>query len=224
MTTAELDRLAEKLIRARGGVPTFLGYRGFPASICASPNDMVVHGIPGPLPDRRRRRAEHRRRRDARRLRGRFGDHAADGRRRRRGSAAARCDGRSRSRPAWRSAMRVGAWATCRTPCRRSSRPPVSAWYGRLSATASAGRCTRIRRSPTTGIRAADRGSKRAWCSPSSRWSTPAATKCSSPTTAGASRPSDGSLSAHFEHTVAVGKKAPRVLTRRRSEGRGAER
>lgn len=48
VTTAELDRLAERMIRARGGVPTFLGYRGFPASICASPNDMVVHGIPGP--------------------------------------------------------------------------------------------------------------------------------------------------------------------------------
>jgi methionyl aminopeptidase len=47
VTTAELDRLAERLIRERGGVPTFLGYRGFPASICASPNDMVVHGIPG---------------------------------------------------------------------------------------------------------------------------------------------------------------------------------
>jgi methionyl aminopeptidase len=46
-TTAELDRLAERLIRARGGVPTFFGYRGFPASICASPNDVVVHGIPG---------------------------------------------------------------------------------------------------------------------------------------------------------------------------------
>lgn len=47
VTTAELDRLAEGLIRRRGGVPTFLGYRGFPASICVSPNDMVVHGIPG---------------------------------------------------------------------------------------------------------------------------------------------------------------------------------
>jgi len=47
MTTAELDRLAESFIRERGGVPTFLGYRGFPGSICASPNDMVVHGIPG---------------------------------------------------------------------------------------------------------------------------------------------------------------------------------
>lgn len=48
MTTAHLDRLAEAYIRRHGGVPTFLGYRGFPGSICASPNDMVVHGIPGP--------------------------------------------------------------------------------------------------------------------------------------------------------------------------------
>jgi methionyl aminopeptidase len=47
VTTGELDRLAEEFIRSRGGVPTFKGYRGFPASICASPNDMVVHGIPG---------------------------------------------------------------------------------------------------------------------------------------------------------------------------------
>jgi methionyl aminopeptidase len=47
VTTAELDRVAEKFIRQHRGVPTFLGYRGFPASICASPNDMVVHGIPG---------------------------------------------------------------------------------------------------------------------------------------------------------------------------------
>jgi methionyl aminopeptidase len=48
VTTAELDRLAEEFIRSHGGLPTFKGYRGFPASICASPNDMVVHGIPGP--------------------------------------------------------------------------------------------------------------------------------------------------------------------------------
>ena len=47
ISTRELDDLAEELIRSRGGVPTFKGYRGFPASICASPNDMVVHGIPG---------------------------------------------------------------------------------------------------------------------------------------------------------------------------------
>ncbi len=49
VTTKELDELAEEHIRAQGGVPTFKGYRGFPASICASPNSMVVHGIPGPF-------------------------------------------------------------------------------------------------------------------------------------------------------------------------------
>jgi methionyl aminopeptidase len=48
-TTAELDQLADEFIRSRGGVPTFKGYRGpypYPASICTSPNDVVVHGIP----------------------------------------------------------------------------------------------------------------------------------------------------------------------------------
>jgi methionyl aminopeptidase len=47
-TTAELDALADEFIRVHGGVPTFKGYRGYPASICTSPNDMIVHGIPGP--------------------------------------------------------------------------------------------------------------------------------------------------------------------------------
>ena len=45
--TEQLDREAERLIRARGATPTFKGYHGFPASICASPNGVVVHGIPG---------------------------------------------------------------------------------------------------------------------------------------------------------------------------------
>jgi methionyl aminopeptidase len=48
VTTQELDELAEEFIRSRGGEPTFKGYRGYPASICTSPNSMVVHGIPGP--------------------------------------------------------------------------------------------------------------------------------------------------------------------------------
>jgi methionyl aminopeptidase len=48
VTTQELDDIAEEFIRSRGGIPTFKGYRGYPASICTSPNDMVVHGIPGP--------------------------------------------------------------------------------------------------------------------------------------------------------------------------------
>jgi methionyl aminopeptidase len=50
MTTRELDEVADRYIRSRGGVPTFKGYRGYPASICTSPNDVIVHGIPGPRP------------------------------------------------------------------------------------------------------------------------------------------------------------------------------
>ena len=48
VTTEELDLAAERFIRSQGAEPSFLGYRGFPGSICASPNSMVVHGIPGP--------------------------------------------------------------------------------------------------------------------------------------------------------------------------------
>ena len=45
-TTDDLDRAAEKFIRSQGAEPAFKGYRGFPGSICVSPNSMVVHGIP----------------------------------------------------------------------------------------------------------------------------------------------------------------------------------
>ncbi len=48
ITTSELDTLAEAHIRKRGAVPSFKGYRGFPASTCISVNEEVVHGIPGP--------------------------------------------------------------------------------------------------------------------------------------------------------------------------------
>jgi methionyl aminopeptidase len=48
VTTAELDAIAEEFILSQGGYPTFKGYRGYPAATCISPNDMVVHGIPGP--------------------------------------------------------------------------------------------------------------------------------------------------------------------------------
>jgi methionyl aminopeptidase len=48
VTTKALDEAAEKFIRSQGAEPAFKGYRGFPGSICVSPNSMVVHGIPGP--------------------------------------------------------------------------------------------------------------------------------------------------------------------------------
>ena len=48
VSTLDLDQAAEKFIRSQGAEPAFKGYRGFPGSICASPNSMIVHGIPGP--------------------------------------------------------------------------------------------------------------------------------------------------------------------------------
>ncbi len=48
VTTLELDHIAEKYIRGRGAIPAFKGYHGFPGTICASVNEEVVHGIPGP--------------------------------------------------------------------------------------------------------------------------------------------------------------------------------
>jgi methionyl aminopeptidase len=48
VTTGSLDKLADEFIRSQGGEPTFKGYRGYPASTCLSPNEVVVHGIPGP--------------------------------------------------------------------------------------------------------------------------------------------------------------------------------
>ena len=47
ITTGELNRIAEKNIRSMGAVPAFLGYQGFPGTICASVNEEIVHGIPG---------------------------------------------------------------------------------------------------------------------------------------------------------------------------------
>ena len=50
VTTMHLDRLAEKLIREAGAVPSFKGFEGFPYSICASVDDQVVHGFPNDTP------------------------------------------------------------------------------------------------------------------------------------------------------------------------------
>lgn len=48
MTTADLDAVAEEVILAAGATPSFLGYHGYPASLCVSVNEEIVHGIPGP--------------------------------------------------------------------------------------------------------------------------------------------------------------------------------
>jgi methionyl aminopeptidase len=48
LTTADLDKIGHDYIRSRGAVPSFKGYNGFPASLCTSVNEEIVHGIPGP--------------------------------------------------------------------------------------------------------------------------------------------------------------------------------
>ena len=50
VTPRELDRLAERVIRGAGGVPAFLNYRGYPATLCISVDDVIVHGIPNDVP------------------------------------------------------------------------------------------------------------------------------------------------------------------------------
>jgi len=50
ITTKELDQLADDFIRKQGALPSFKGYHGYPASICASVNEVVVHGIPNEVP------------------------------------------------------------------------------------------------------------------------------------------------------------------------------
>ena len=47
ITTKEIDKLSEKIIRQNGATPSFKGYQGFPGAVCVSINDMVIHGIPG---------------------------------------------------------------------------------------------------------------------------------------------------------------------------------
>ena len=49
-TTQEIDRQAEKLVRDAGAEPAFKGYHGYPATVCASVNNQVVHGIPSETP------------------------------------------------------------------------------------------------------------------------------------------------------------------------------
>ena len=50
VTTKDLDKIAAESIKAGGGIPSFLGYHGYPATICTSVNDEVVHGIPNDKP------------------------------------------------------------------------------------------------------------------------------------------------------------------------------
>ena len=174
---ASSTRRPSSFIRSQGAEPSFKGYRGFPGSICASPNSMVVHGIPGPYELQARRHPLARRRRHQGRLgrrRARSPSRSATGQRRGRASCSRRpsaslfagiAAGAARQPP--RRHLRARSSARSSSRASRSSAP----W----SATGSAATCTRTRRSPTSASPARARSWRRAWCWRSSRWSTPAA-------------------------------------------------
>ena len=209
---------AERFIRSQGATPAFKGYRGFPGSICASPNSMVVHGIPGPYQLQARRHHLGRRRRHQGRLGRRRRAHVPG---RRRSSPVARkllaVTQRVAVRRRRRSAGPATAWATSPTRSRRASRPRACRSSARSSATGSAARCTRTRRSRTSASPAAARCWRRAWCWRSSRWSPPARHQVRMGDDGWAIYSQDGSLAAHFEFTVAVtadGSARPHALAR----------
>ena len=234
VTTGELDRAAEEFIRGQGGVPTFKGYHGFPASICVSPNDMVVHGIPG---------AYALREGDVLSvdvgvtLRGWVADSGftfwvgegeppEDVRR-----LLTACRGLAlRGGRAVR--RRCSTSPISATPCRRASRPTASASSARWSATAWGGACTRTRRSRTTARRAAG-----TCCAPGMTLAVEPMITASGVTDVQLDEDdgwsiysADHSLTAHYEHTVAVTDDGPLILTRhegwspRRRRGRRARR
>jgi methionyl aminopeptidase len=156
-TTAELDALAEDRVRAAGAEPAFKGYHGYPATICASVNEEVVHGIPSrrPLVEGDILSVDL-----GVLLEGFYGD-----------AAVTLPVGRVSEEAA--ALLRVTEESLHRAiACVCTARPTGSAWSASSSGTASAGSCTRTRRSRTTGRPAAGRGWPRGWCSRSSRWST----------------------------------------------------
>ena len=215
VTTAELDAAAEQLHPLAG---RDAGLQGLPRLPRLDLRVAELDGRarhPRALQARARRRHLRRRRRRPRRL----------GRRRR-----AHVPGRPGRRRSPRKLLDVDAGS-------RSSTPSSSAGAGNRLGDVShavqarveaeglsrrplarrprdrARRCTRTRRSRTTASRAAGLSSRRAWSSPSSRWSPPAATPSRMGDDGWAIYSQDGSLAAHFEFTIAVTADGPRILT-----------
>ena len=213
VTTAELDKVAREVLERRGATSNFLGYHGFPAVICTSPNSMIVHGIPGAYVLEE-------------------GDILSidcgaiiEGYH---GDAAFTMGIGSISKEAQKllEVTERSLWAGIdqlvkgnalhevgpRRPERGRGRR-LHASCASTSATPSAPRCTSSPRSPTTGRAARARRSRRATCSPSSPWSTPAAPETVLLDDGWSVVTADGKLSAHFEHTIAVTDDGPEVFT-----------
>ena len=213
MTTAQLDAMAEDYIRKAGARPSFKGYKGFPASICVSIDDEVVHGIPGDRVIEEGQVVSI----DAGAIwQGYHGDgartfyvgHAAG----RRGPAhrhdAPGPDGRHRGRGP-RRARRGRLRARSRTW--RSKAGATSS--GRSSATASARRCTRTCRSPTTGPAVAARQLEPGICIAIEPMLALGSADVETLADGWTVVTTDHSLAAHFEHTIAVTESGPVILT-----------
>ena len=150
VTTLELDAIGREVLERRGAQSNFLGYHGFPAVICASPNDVIVHGIPDGYRSGRGRHDLHRLRRDRRRLARRRRLHHGRGHdrpSRRRLIDIDRGRPARRHRPAGRrrAPRRRGRRGAGRGRGRRLLGRARSTW-----ATPSAGPCTSSPRCPTT--------------------------------------------------------------------------
>ena len=213
ISMAELDRIADDYIHARGGVPTSKGYKGFPAATCISPNEMIVHGIPG---DYRARGGRHRLLRHRRHKDGMIADSAATfpvGEIWPRPSACSTSAG-PRSRPASRPRASAPTSATSRHAVQTWSRTPASRSSAASSATGSATsyhedpqvpnfvlpyRGPELREGMTLAIEPMITAGGPDVYVHDDDWSISTV---------------DGSLAAHFEHTVAITADGPRVLTR----------
>ena len=162
VTTGELDDAAGAFIREHGGIPTSEGYKGYPRAICISPNDVVVHGIPGRVRGRRGRPRHDRRRDHARRLHRGQRVHVRRRRHRARGAAPPRRrPGRARGRDRARRGRQPRRRHLARGADGRRG-APTSRSSAASSATASAATTTRIRTSRTSASPGAGRGSPRA--------------------------------------------------------------
>ena len=177
MTTRELDAIAEREIVALGGKLAFKGYRGFPATLCVSINDEIVHGIPGDtvIADGDLVSLDL-----GAIVGGLYGDAAitvpvgpvSD-------ELTALLEAGEASRgPASAKYVRAGVSGMCPRPSRpRWSGAGITASCADTPGTASAGGCTRSQACPTSASRAAATCCRPAWPSRSSRWSTSARTR-----------------------------------------------
>ena len=213
VTTKELDEAAEKFIRSQDAVPAFKGYRGFPGSICASPNSMVVHGIPGPYECQRGDVLSI----DVGVVKdGWVADAAMTvpiGADLRGGDQAPRRDPRLALRRRRADAARQPPRRRLRRDPGARSRPRASRSSAPWSATGSAARCTKTRRCRTSA-----RPGKGPVLEEGTVLAIEPMVNAGGPLVemgddGWAVYSKDGSLAAHFEFTIAVTADGPRILT-----------